>query len=188
MPHTRLHSALSSVAFSRGPGRIHDKYPNQILPAKRISVTSLSCWLTTRWASGVRSETIPGYRFASPVRGWEGQQLHRQLAESQRLALQFYPLPSLKLDRGLGTESPSAAKPPCILLLTKYRVIVTNASNEGSIAEGFQCADSCLALGSRGSTDSPASRGFVTTVVRGEQNATDTLSVPLPKLTTFSDS
>jgi len=124
------------------------------------------------WArtSGVRSDTIPGYRFTSPVRGWDGQQLHRQLAESQRLVLHLhhllllFPLPSIKLV-GVWGRAPAAAKPPCLLLLTQYRLIVTSNSGAASIAGASPFAGRPPTLPRRASIGSIASRGIARTAV-----------------------
>jgi len=130
------------------------------------------------WASGVRSETIPGSRLTTPVRVWDGQQLHQQLAESQRLALQFFPLtlPRLKVGRGPGTESPVAAKPPRLLLLTKYRLIVTRSWAGTSIVAGSRCAARLRTLRKRDSFASTANAGIVRVAPPTKRSSSSTLS------------
>lgn len=87
-------------------------------------------------ASGVRSDTIPGSRLTTPVRGWDDQQLLQQLAERQRLALHLPPslsippppVPSLKVVRARANARTA------LLLLTQYRLIATQGMKTSSLA------------------------------------------------------
>ena len=65
-----------------------------------------------------------------------------------------------KSGQGPGTESPAAAKPPCLLLLTQYRLIVTSNSGAASIVGATPFAGRPLTLPKLASIGSIASRGI----------------------------
>src|SRR5229473_650237 len=80
------------------------------------------------WASGVRSETIPGYRFTSPVRGWVGPTTPS--TASRKLEACPPISPSLKLGGSSRAAPSSGAKRPCLLHLSLLGLIETSQPKE----------------------------------------------------------